>query len=140
MTDSGMLKASGYTTSQFNIIGEDGLRIEFQYRSGEINNFAEYEHIPYDIREGKETVIGEEYNAIRSVLADKEKVSTEIYENVYNPYLTQVYNYNRRIELGLPVGAKPTLNKADFPKLTPDEFNLITAEGLFKLYSDIHKK
>ena len=132
-TNADAIKESGYTTSQFNIIGKNGLKIEFQYRSNEINVFAEYEHVPYDIRENKETVSGPEYNTIRGILQDKTKMSDDDYIKYYNPYLTQVYNYNRRIELGMPVGEKPTLNKANFKNLTQEEIDLISDEGLKKL-------
>ena len=131
------IKESGYTSSQFNIIGENGLRIEFQYRSSRINDFAEYEHIPYDIRENKDTVSGSEYNAIRNILKDETKMSNKEYTEFYNPYLTQVYNYNRRIELGLPVGEKPVLNKNNFQNLTQEEINMISVDGLERLHTEI---
>ena len=133
-TNSGVIKESGYTSSQFNIIGENGLKIEFQYRSSEINKFAEYEHIPYDIRENKETVSGSKYDTIRGILTDKNKMSDEDYKNYYNPYLTQVYNYYRRLELGLPVGKRPILNKENFKNLTKEEIDLISVDGLKALY------
>ena len=136
-TNSDAIKESGYTSSQFNIIGKNGLKIEFQYRSSKINVFAEFEHVPYDIRENKETVSGPEYNTIRGILKDKTKMSDDDYKKYYNPYLTQVYNYNRRIELGMPVGEKPTLNRADFKNLTQEEIDLISVEGLKKLHDDI---
>ena len=136
-TNSDAIKESGYTTSQFNIIGKNGLKIEFQYRSNQINDFAEYEHVPYDIRENKETVSGPEYNTIRNILQDKTKMSDDDYKKYYNPYLTQVYNYNRRIELGMPVGEKPTLNKTNFKNLTQEEIDLISDEGLKNLHDFI---
>lgn len=136
-TNSDVIKESGYTSSQFNIIGENGLKIEFQYRSDEINNFAEYEHVPYDIRENKETVNGPEYNIIRGILKDKTKMSDDDYKKYYNPYLTQVYNYYRRLELGLPVGEKPVLNKDNFKNLTQEEIDLISVDGLKALHDEI---
>ena len=136
-TNADAIKESGYTTSQFNIIGKNGLKIEFQYRSNKIDDFAEYEHVPYDIRENKETVSGPEYNTIRNILQDKTKMSDDDYKKYYNPYLTQVYNYNRRIELGMPVREKPTLNKTNFKNLTQEEIDLISDEGLKNLHDFI---
>lgn len=133
-TNSDAIKESGYTSSQFNIIGKNGLKIEFQYRSSEINVFAEFEHVPYDIRENKETVNAPKYDKIRNILKDKDKMSDDNYKKYYNPYLTQVYNYNRRIELGMPVGEKPTLNKDNFKNLTQEEIDLISVEGLKTLH------
>ena len=133
-TNSDAIKESGYTSSQFNIIGKNGLKIEFQYRSSKINDFAEYEHVPYDIRENKETVNAPKYDKIRNILKDKDKMSDDNYKKYYNPYLTQVYNYNRRIELGMPVGEKPALNKANFKNLTQEEIDLISVEGLKTLH------
>ena len=133
-TNSDAIKESGYTSSQFNIIGKNGLKIEFQYRSSKINDFAEYEHVPYDIRENKETVNAPKYDKIRNILKDKDKMSDDNYKKYYNPYLTQVYNYNRRIELGMPVGEKPTLNKDNFKNLTQEEIDLISVEGLKTLH------
>ena len=60
-----------------------------------------------------------------------------IIKKYYNPYLTQVYNYNRRIELGMPVGEKPTLNKTNFKNLTQEEIDLISDEGLKNLHDFI---
>ena len=133
-TNSDAIKESGYTSSQFNIIGKNGLKIEFQYRSSKINDFAEYEHVPYDIRENKETVNAPKYDKIRNILKNKDKMSDDNYKKYYNPYLTQVYNYNRRIELGMPVGEKPTLNKDNFKNLTQEEIDLISVEGLKTLH------
>ena len=45
-----------------------------------------------------------------------------------------MYNYNRRIELGMPVGEKPALNKANFKNLTQEEIDLISVEGLKTLH------
>lgn len=135
-TNPEKIKESGYTSSQFNIIGNNGLRIEFQYRSSKINDFAEYEHVPYDIRGNKETVKGKKYDKIRNILANKDKMGNAEYK-YYNTYLTQIYNYYRRIELGLPVGEKPVLNKDNFKKLTPEDIALISVDGLKELHDGL---
>lgn len=67
-------------------------------------------------------------------------MSNKEYTEFYNPYLTQVYNYNRRIELGLPVGEKPVLNKNNFQNLTQEEINMISVDGLEELHNKIKNK
>ena len=64
-------------------------------------------------------------------------MSNKEYTEFYNPYLTQVYNYNRRIELGLPVGEKPVLNKDNFKNLTQEEIDMISVDGLERLHIEI---
>ena len=114
------LKASGYRTAQANVIHSNGMLGELQFRGDLTNKFAEYEHIAYDLREGKNTLgpIFDDYKSAISKLSDKDY-------NDYNLYLEKYYNYFNRLELGLPA-VKPNL---------PDKFNrVLSVESLKNLH------
>ncbi len=94
---------SGYTALQINFKTKTGEILEWQFRGDKVNNFAEGEHIPYDLRTNKD-IIGTHkeleplYEPIKELLS-KEKMSEETY-NEYNRYLTDYYNHLRKLELG----------------------------------------
>ena len=107
-------KASGYRTAQMNIRHADGTLGEIQIRGPQTNLFGEYEHIAYDLRQGKNTLgpLFDEFTVAVSKLKPRE------YER-YNEYLEECYNYYNRIELGLPA-VKPKLPKG-LPKVLSEE-------------------
>lgn len=106
---SSAIKASGYRTSQMKIVHENGALDELQFRGPLTNEWAEYEHIAYDLRQGKNT-LGDVFNEYAEVVS---KLPDSQYQ-IYNNYLESCYNYFNRLELGLPA-KKPilpnTLNK-----------------------------
>ena len=108
------IKASGYRTGQMNVIHSNGARGEIQFRGALTNDFGEYEHIAYDLRQGKNTLgpLFEDYKREIS------KLSEYKYEK-YNKYLEECYNYYNRLELGLPA-RKPKLPKG-FNKILSEE-------------------
>ena len=87
-------QVSGYTALQVNFITKDGDIIEWQYRGDKVNSFAEAEHIPYDLRTGKD-IIGSHkelsglYEQVRNIIA---KMDNDIY-NQYCKYLTAHYEH-----------------------------------------------
>lgn len=116
------IKSSGYRTAQMNVVFKNGTLGEIQFRGEETNKIGEYEHIAYDLRQGKNT-LGSLFNDFKDAIS---KLSPEEYSE-YNNYLEACYNYYNRIELGLPV------NK---PKL-PSKFNPILSEENMK---ELHDK
>ena len=116
------IKSSGYRTAQMNVVFKNGTLGEIQYRGEETNKIGEYEHIAYDLRQGKNT-LGPLFNDFKEAIS---KLSPEEYSE-YNNYLEACYNYYNRIELGLP---------ANKPKL-PSKFNPILSEENMK---ELHDK
>lgn len=99
------IKASGYNTCQMNVKHSNGALGELQFKGQYIDKFGEYEHVAYDLRQGKNT-LGAVYNDYAKAI---EKL-TESQYNTYNKYLESCYNYYHRLELGLPA-KKPVLPK-----------------------------
>lgn len=129
----GAIKKSGYSTTQMNTKhtfadGTEGLG-ELQIRGQELNEFADAEHIPYDIRKGKITETNTKYSDVYSIY---KTMSDESYE-LYNTYLNDVYKWTRLKELGieLPEPQMPTnLVTEDGIALTQESLALISREGL----------
>ncbi len=125
------VKPSGYSSSQMNTKHKfDGGKIgngELQIRGSQVNDFADVEHIPYDIRKGKITKDDTKYSGIYNII---KRMSKKNY-NGYNQYLSDVYKTLRMKELGLLDESTllPSLSDyiIDLPKSTLD---LIDANGL----------
>ena len=120
------IKSSGYRTGQMNVIHSNGMRGEIQFRGAQTNYFGEYEHIAYDLRQGKNTLgpLFDDYKREISKLSDNKYAR-------YNKYLEECYNYYNRIELGLPA-LKPKL---------PKGFNkVLSEENMKKLYEANEKR
>lgn len=115
------IKASGYRTAQMNIVHTNGALGEIQFRGIHTNKFGEYEHIAYDLRQGKNT-LGPKFDDFKTAIS---RLTPEKYSE-YNNYLEKCYNYYNRLELGLPA-KKPEL---------PKGFDKILSEGsLRKLHN-----
>lgn len=108
------IKASGYRTAQMNVVHSNGALGEIQFRGANTNVFGEFEHIAYDLRQGKNT-LGPLFDDFKSAIS---KLSPQQYDQ-YNLYLEKCYNYYNRLELGLPA-KKPEL---------PKGFDKILSEG-----------
>lgn len=108
------IKASGYRTAQMNVIHQNGALGEIQFRGEYTNIIGEYEHIAYDLRQGKNT-LGKIFNDFEKAIKD---LSPDEY-NEYNKYLGSCYNYYNRLELGLPA-IKPKL-PSKFPQILSEE-------------------
>lgn len=125
---------SGYTALQINFKTTDGDVFEWQYRGALVDNFAEGEHIPYDLRTGKD-IIGEHeelrplYEPLQKMLS-KDNMPKEVYAQ-YNKYLTDYYTHLRKLELGF---------ESTPPKLSDYEINgfkfdsVLEAENLIKIH------
>lgn len=132
--DSGSQKPSGYTTSQMNtkhvLENNSIVEGELQIRGKQVNEFAEVEHIPYDIRKEKIKETDTEYSQIYSLIKD---MSDDAY-NQYNSYLSQTYETLRLRELGFVVKEDPKIeNFLDKFGFSDDELKLLSKEGLHLL-------
>lgn len=128
----GAIKDTGYTAAQMNIVTKDGVQEELQYRGTGTDKLAELEHVPYDIKKNKDSVQRPEYDFIRSIF-EKHK-NDDDFDKLYNQYLSDTYKTTRRAELGF-FGTVPDISDYLGDKLTPDELDAISFEGLRKLHN-----
>ena len=139
----GAVKDSGYTSSQMNIEHRfaDGTtgNGELQVRGTMVHEFAEVEHIPYDIRQGKITPAHKDYAKYKDIMDSITRMDDKSFD-AYNQYLTDTYKWLRLQELGFSSPApKLTYNLQtevggvvmDIPK---DIVDKLTFEGLMKLH------
>jgi len=141
-------KASGYTACQANFEYQNGAFGEGQFRGVEVQRFAEYEHFPYDIKKGKNTVTKKIIELAANGKADVAEQLGEYQELVlkiakddmlydqYNDYLREIYNYLRKKELGILniLGQNaPSEPKLNLKGLSPYENELLSKECLESL-------
>ena len=129
----GATKKSGYTSTQMNTKhtfedGTTGLG-ELQIRGSELNSFADAEHIPYDIRQGKITVDDTKYSSVYNLISN---MSDDSYK-AYNSYLKDTYNWIRLKELGIET-TEPLLTGTFTTKtgevISSESMELISRQGL----------
>ena len=129
----GATKKSGYTSTQMNTKhtfedGTTGLG-ELQIRGSELNSFADAEHIPYDIRQGKITVDDTKYSSVYNLISN---MSDDSYK-AYNSYLKDTYNWIRLKELGIET-TEPFLTGTFTTKtgevISSESMELISRQGL----------
>lgn len=130
----GAIKDSGYTSGQMNTKHalNDGTIAngELQIRGTEVNEFADVEHIPYDIRTGKITASDSKYSEIYDIIKNMEKSDY----TSYNEYLGEIYKTLRMKELGLldKSAAMPEIGK--FVKgVSVENLAKIDINGLFAI-------
>ena len=103
---------------------------ELQIRGTEVNEFADVEHIPYDIRTGKITASDSKYSEIYDIIKNMEKSDY----TSYNEYLGEIYKTLRMKELGLldKGAAMPEIGK--FVKgVSVENLAKIDINGLFAI-------
>ncbi len=108
---------SGYTALQINFRTKQGETLEWQCRGKLVGAFAEGEHIPYDLRTGK-NIVGDHpelkglYEPIEALL-DPQVMPKEEFSQ-YNKYLNAYYEYLRKTELGFKAEEPKLSNFGDF--------------------------
>lgn len=125
------VRPSGYTAYQMNFKTKDGFTFEWQMRGSRVNEFAECEHVPYDIRQKKDVTGGKKeleplYKPIEDIVNN---LSDDQFKR-YNDYLTDHYKHLRKLELGFDSVA-PKLE--DYGEFGPIDKSL-SADGLEKLH------
>ena len=127
------VRGSGYTALQMNFETKDGDVFEWQLRGEKVNVFGEAEHVPYDLRTGKDISAGNPelakfYEPIEDLLSKENMTEAEFDE--YNAYLTAHYEHLRKLELGFESTA-PVL---------PEKFDKrLSAENLERLHDYAEK-
>ena len=120
------IKSSGYTAVQMKIQHANGALGELQIRGKVVDKVADFEHIPYDLKTGKDISRGS--NKIGELLAPFEKTIKKLTETEYveyEKYLAKTYKAARKQELGLPT------KKVELPK----QFDgMLSTENLHKLH------
>ena len=130
------VRGSGYTAFQANFRTKNGFIFEGQWRGSIVDPFAEAEHVPYDIRTGKDiigvhTELTNIYKPIIESLAGENKISDVMFDEHTN-YLTEFYEYSRKTELGFEDGKNP-------PKFPAGLDTRLRAENLLLLHEYVEK-
>ncbi len=139
LKEKGSVKDSGYASTQMNVNHEFENKTvgqgELQIRGTQLNEFADVEHIPYDIRTNKITANDKKYSKIYDVI---KKMDDESYSK-YNSYLNDEYNYLRLKELGIET-KEPVLEGKFYESNTHEDISKEVIEKLSKsgllLYSE----
>lgn len=130
------VRGSGYTAFQANFRTKNGFIFEGQWRGSIVDPFAEAEHVPYDIRTGKDiigvhTELTNIYKPIIESLAGENKIS-DVFFDEHTNYLTEYYEYSRKTELGFEDGKNP-------PKFPAGLDTRLRAENLLLLHEYVEK-
>ena len=116
-----------------NFETKDGDVFEWQLRGEKVNVFGEAEHVPYDLRTGKDISAGNPelakfYEPIEDLLSKENMTEAEFDE--YNAYLTAHYEHLRKLELGFD----------STPPILPEKFDKrLSAENLELLHDYAEK-
>ncbi len=96
--DAVVLKPNGYTTFQINIRHKNGIITEFQLRGSLLNDFAEAEHLRYDLTEGKNPA--KKHPEFTDLLKPLEEANSKLAKpenndlnEAYSKYLKDYYEY-----------------------------------------------
>lgn len=140
-------KPIGYTAVQMKVQPRGGKIIELQIRGKHVDEFADIEHIPYDLRQGKDISKGN--NKIGILLTKVQKAIRNLNEKQYAKYQEYIYNnyvYAQAKELGkqakepiLPEGIDSILSVENLRILREQTKGLIsgTVKDPLNLYSQL---
>lgn len=124
-------KASGYTATQLKVKPKNGKVLELQIRGKKVDEFADIEHIPYDLSQGKD--ISKNNNQIGILLSKVQKtIQTMKKEDFarYQEYMYENYIHAQRVEKGLPSKA---------PQLPEGIDGILSVENIQQVASKIGK-
>lgn len=123
---------SGYVSAQMNVIHSLGTCGELQIRGKLMNKYGEIEHIPYDIRRGKN--IGKNIPELEEFFKPVEDAVTKLKRNgldkVYDDYILNCYKYLRKYETDKIKGA---FKLPQFPKKLRG-YEILKFESLDKIH------
>ena len=128
---------SGFACAQMNIKFLSGLTGESQCRTELMHKYAEFEHLLYDVRMGKN--IGKNIPELEKYLEPFEDQIHMLKRNglnkIHDKYLWDCYQYIRRFEQG-KIKSKFKLPK--YPKRLR-EYDLLKFENLEKIHNDMER-
>ena len=129
----GAKKQSGYASSQMKTehVFSDGTtgKGELQIRGKQLNEFADAEHIPYDIRTGKITASDTKYSDVFNIIKD---MSSDTY-NSYIRFINDTYKYLRYKELGITIPEPKIAQYFTSDELSQEAIKLIDVNGLIEI-------
>ena len=129
----GAIKDSGYASSQMNTKQKlsDGTvgNGELQIRGTQLNEFADAEHIPYDIRTGKITASDTKYSDVYDIISS---MKPKTYSK-YNNFLKDTYQYLRLKELGIETKMPDITTYFNSKELSQDAIKLLDMQGLINI-------
>lgn len=129
--ESDQISVSGYVSAQMNIIHSNGIAGELQIRGNIMNKYAQIEHIPYDLRMGKN--IGKNIPELEKFLEPVEEAVAKLKRNgldkIYDKYIHDCYKYIRKYEEGK---IKSAFKLPLFPKKLRD-YSILKFENLDKV-------
>lgn len=135
--ESDQISVSGYVSAQMNFIHSNGVAGELQIRGKLMHKYAEIEHIPYDIRMGKN--IGKNIPELEKYFEPIEDAVTSLKRNgldkIYDKYILDCYKYIRKYEQGKIVGK---FKLPQFPKKLYD-YKILSFESLDKIHVKANK-
>ena len=135
--ESEQISLSGYVSAQMNIIHSSGTAGELQIRGKIMNKYGEIEHIPYDIRRGKN--IGKNIPELEKYFEPVEDAVTSLKRNgldkIYDKYILDCYKYIRKYEQGKIVGK---FRLPQFPKKLQN-YKILKFESLDKIHEEAKK-
>lgn len=121
-------KASGYCAVQLKVRPKGGEIMELQIRGKQVDKVGDWEHIPYDLRHGKDISKGN--NRAGILLAKVQKAIKSLNEAQFKQYIEGYiqdnYVYAQKIESGLHVKK---------PVLPADLDSILNAENLEILFN-----
>lgn len=131
LDDSKKIKASGYCATQIKIQHKSGSVGELQIRGAHVDEVANWEHIPYDLRQNKDLVKGnKEMGKLLYPVKNAIKKLNNVEYKEYQNYLARVYKHARDKELG-NIYAEPQL---------PQGYNkILSADSLRALFKETQK-
>ena len=112
---------------------------ELQVRGTMVHEFAEVEHIPYDIRQGKITPDHKDYAKYKDIMDAIKKMDDKSFD-AYNEYLTDTYRWLRLNELGISSQTPRLTYRLQTEAggvseyITQEIVDKLTFEGLIKLH------
>lgn len=131
LDDSKKIKTSGYCATQIKIQHKSGSIGELQIRGQHVDEVANWEHIPYDLRQGKELAKGnkEMGKLLYPIKNAIKKLSDAEYKD-YQKYLASIYKHARDKELG---------NIYPEPQLPRGYDKILGADGLRAVFKETQK-
>ncbi len=128
---------SGYVTAQMDIVYSNGARGELQIRGKKMNEYADIEHIPYDLGQGKN--LGKNIPELERFYEPVEDAVLSMNRNgldkIYKKYILDCYKYIRKFEAGKIKGC---FKLPQYPKSLKD-YKILSLENLKKVHEQADK-